>query len=184
MKKDNLEKFILDKREEFNQDKPSSRVWDQIEANLEQENQDKKLIRLRWYSQAWKAAAVFLLMISAFLLWDRYNLSEDMAARQPAKTEINFQEVEVYYTSMIDQKRDLVETFQINESGIKESFKSDLKHLDSLYNDLGNELKETGNQKVTDAMINNLKLRIHILDEQLTILEQLKKTKDDESINI
>jgi len=184
MKKDSLEKFILDKKEEFNQEEPRPGVWEQINAGLEQEFRDTKVVKLQWYSQAWKAAAVFLLMVSAFLLWDRYNLSDEISAGEPGKTAIDFQEVEVYYTSMIDQKKELVETFKISESGVKESFIADLKHLDSMYDDLGKELKETGNQKVVDAMINNLKLRIQILDRQLTILEQMKKTKDDESVNI
>ena len=84
-----------------------------------------------------------------------------------------FIQAENYYTTLITLKRDEI-TKQLTPEEEKE-FLLEVDQLDELYN----ELKKTyqanaASERVVDAMINNLQLRLEILTKQLEIFENLK----------
>ncbi|MEM6829977.1 MAG: hypothetical protein AAF551_05645, partial [Bacteroidota bacterium] len=64
-------------------------------------------------------------------------------------------------------------------------FLAEIDLLDELYV----ELKQTyqtnaASDRLLDAMINNLQLRLSIINKQLTILENIKEQKENESFTI
>ena len=89
-----------------------------------------------------------------------------------------FNQAEDYYVSLINQKRQSIKDQLTPEQ--QEQFLVEIDQLDSMYV----ELKKTyqtnaSNDRVMDAMINNLQLRLDILNRQLEILENIKNQNNE-----
>jgi hypothetical protein len=85
-------------------------------------------------------------------------------------------EAETYYTSMISEKRKELE--KLNPEDLAE-FEKEFKMQDSAYNMLKKEFfANPMQQKVPEAMIENLRLRMNILNKQVELLEKFS-TKND-----
>ena len=161
---DQLEKYIMKHRDAFDDAEPSQNLWSEIDQKL-----DKKKTN---FSVVWKVAAVLFLVSTIVLLFDR---QEDSMSGPVLSQE--FMEAEDYYVSMIAQRRQLITEKLTPEQ--EEAFLSEINDLDSMYL----ELKKTyevnaSNERIMDAMINNLQLRLDILNRQLEILENIKGQTD------
>ena len=75
MEDDNLEKFIHKNRSQFDSEEPRNSVWDQIESGLGRSDSTAKID----YSWMWKVAASVLFLLSAYLIYDRNNIMQDVA---------------------------------------------------------------------------------------------------------
>lgn len=170
---DNLEQFIKSEREAFDNKEPREKLWSRIESDL-----DSRQDRWGWI---WKAAVLVLIPLCGFLLWERGQ--NDQLAQDFPQTDVfvdpEFEETELYYSQLISQKKGIIEQFQVEDPNIKESFKLDISALDSLYLELKTELIETGNTAVLEAMVNNLQLRMELLNQQLMILEQIEHDNNE-----
>ncbi len=172
---DKLEKFIKSRREAFDTEAPSDGIWARIERELHPTSRD--------YGWIWKAAVAVLVAVCSFLLWDRSQNAGPETVTAYYYMDPEFEETELYYTRLISEKKRLIENIDLDDPGIKEGFRKDLEALDSLYIALKNEFIETSNAAVVDAMIENLQLRMQILNQQQMILEKLNNTKDNETDN-
>lgn len=170
----NIEEFIRANREEFDHKQPREKLWNRIESELDQSDDN--------YGWIWKAAVVILLAVCGYLVWER-------GQQQPAETMVasefqvdpEFVETELYYTQLIAEQRLEVEQFNLDDPELKESFRRDLASLDTMYQDLKLEYVETSNEIVLEAMIENLQLRMELLNEQLLILEQIQNEYKNET---
>jgi hypothetical protein len=81
-------------------------------------------------------------------------------------------ETEVYYTSLVNQKLDELKPIIANCPSLKEELNFDMSELDSVYLDLKADLKDNmANQEVVEAIIENYRLKIRILEDLLTEME-------------
>ena len=164
---DRLEEFIIQNKEAFNNEAPSDTVWSGI---------DKNLRRKKHYLQiAWKVAAVLFLVSTIYRLVDK-NLRQNNFEGPTFSQE--FQQAEDYYTQLIAMKRVEIEEKLTPEQ--QEEFLIEIDQLDEMYL----ELKKTyqtnaASERLLDAMINNLQLRLSILNKQLEILENIKEQNDE-----
>ena len=172
----NLEEYIKSNRSEFDHKEPRDKLWDRIEADLDQSQN-------QWDSGwLWKAAVVVLLAVCSFLVWERnQEQSIDNSVASEFYVNPEFVETELYYTDLIAQQSMAVQEFDINDPEIKENFKVDIASLDTMYQELKQEYVDTGNEAVLDAMIGNLQLRMELLNEQLLILEQIQNDYNNET---
>lgn len=169
---DQLEKFIMDNREAFDDATPSDQAWSKI---------DQKLTKRRSaWPTLWKVAAMLFMATTIILIIDK-SKSE---VQGPVLSE-EFNQAEDYYVSLINQKRQSIKDQLTPEQ--QEQFLVEIDQLDSMYV----ELKKTyqtnaSNDRVMDAMINNLQLRLDILNRQLEILENIKNqnNESDKTIEI
>ena len=92
-----------------------------------------------------------------------------------------FMETELYYTQLISEQRVMVEQFDLNDPELKEGFRRDLAALDTAYHELKLEYVETSNEAVLQALIDNLQLRMELLNQQVLILEQIKNDYRNET---
>jgi len=164
MKKDALEKFITAHRGEFDDKIPSENIWSGISRSVF----GAKQISL-WNSVAvWRAAAVLLMGLSAFLLFSRQN------ATMPARTlgSQEFKDVESFYAAQIMEKAAL-----ISHEGlfVDDSFTQDLQKLEAMYSVMAEEMKKHPSEKVKDALVLNMLVRIDLLNQQIQKLEESKK---------
>ena len=90
-------------------------------------------------------------------------------------------EAEMYYSGMIHTKLEEVKPLLREYPSLEEELNSDLSELDSIYSGLKSDLKDNiANHEVIEAMIQNYRLRISILEDMLVFLEG---KKDKNSIN-
>lgn len=171
----NLEQFIKSRREEFDSKIPREKLWSRIEADLDNSKGD--------WGWMWKAAVVVLLAVCSFLIWERsHNQPVDSTVASEYMVNPEFVETELYYTQLIAQKSQMVAEYDLEDPELKENFKRDLASLDTMYQELQEEYVVSGNDVVLEAMIENLQLRMELLNQQLEILAEIKNDYNNETI--
>lgn len=167
--KDSLKEFVDKNRADFDNKIPSERNWHRIAAQLPQ----MKVISL-WNSvMLWRVAAVLFMGLSLVLfLSNAEHPKEKMMAQQ---LQGDFKDVESFYTSEIAKKVALIDDFGGSFEG--EQFTQDFEKLEAMYQVLRDQLKISPSEKVRDALILNILVRIDLLNQQIKKLEDLKKDK-------
>jgi len=174
--KDPLEEFVRQNRDAFDDKEPSEKVWRNIEAS----------IRLKpksiWDSVVlWRAAAVIFMALSGYLMLPENGNKE--RAKDVAVAEFN--DVEAFYFKQISEKVQMIDDFQKSE-GLN-GFTHDFQQLEAMYMVLKEEMKTSPSQKVKDALVLNLLVRIDLLNQQLYKLDKefskdREQTEDDETV--
>ncbi|UXP32460.1 hypothetical protein N6H18_00530 [Reichenbachiella agarivorans] len=181
--KDNLEDFIRAHRDKFDDLEPKKGLWDAINENLDENQETKKPFQYIWI---WKAAAVVFVCISLGLLIERNwtpKSSETVVVEDNPKEDI--QEIENYYAGLIQERKAEILQVMSQSEVMDGELIADLDDLDRMYQELKIELSQNqNNEKVISAMIQNLQLRVEILNKQLKVLEQLLKYERDEKISV
>jgi hypothetical protein len=197
-----IEDFIRDNRAAFDAYEPDPLLWQQIQTRLEPAagsatgTRKARILQFMPPRQTmWRAAAAVVVLISAFFAI-RMILPGDNAAdatvAQVKLEEVSPQlaEADAYYTQQIEQKRQEIKTLAVSlkdpraQQMCTHDFNSDIQQLDSMYTVLKHDLAtQPAKDKVADAMIENLQLRIEILNQQLSILKKFNQTKQNEDEN-
>jgi hypothetical protein len=187
METDKLEKFILTRKEEFDDMKPHRHVWDRILTR----RSAARVRSLHWRSLAWRAAAVVLIFIASYFVHDfmdrnhhRVGRMKEQAGGRSGTNEIagTLKEAEAFYTSRINAKKAEVFRFTGSKHEISQEISIEFSQLDSIYADLKKDLKDNAdNEQVIEAMIQNYRIKLEILED---ILGQLQKSKSTGNINI
>lgn len=167
---DQLEKFIMENREAFNDASPSDKAWEGIDQKLSKKH--------TIWPTVWKVAAMLFMVSTIYLMIDRNQIEQD----GPILSE-EFTQAEDYYVSLIAQRKQAIQAQLTPEQ--HEQFLVEIDQLDSMYV----ELKKTyqtnaSNDRVMDAMISNLQLRLDILNKQLDILQNIKNQNNENDISI
>ncbi len=174
---DRLEKFMKENKEAFDDLKPSEDLWKRIDKDM---NQSPEAARM--YSNWWKIAAVLFLCTTGWLLYDKISSGDEIASLEASE---EFLQAQDYYMQQIADKKQMIILSNDSQNGLGEEFLLEIDKLDSMYLLLKDELVvNQGSEKIKDAMIVNLQLRIQILNQQLEILERLKTLENDEEITI
>lgn len=172
MKEDKLENFIRNNREKFDDMEPSEKVWTNIDRAM-------AFNKKSWWNSVplWRAAAVIFMMLSVYLLIPKND--------GPAKSEIaalkEFTDVESFYIKQISEKEELIDEF--HPRGLEEGlngFTQDFQQLEAMYFVLKEEMKNDPSQKVKDALVLNLLVRIDLLNQQLHKLEKQSRPEGEE----
>lgn len=166
--KDQLEDFVRQNKEAFDDKEPSARVWSAIRNKLF--NVDSL-----WNSLTlWRAAAVLLLGLCIYLAIPGFT---ENRKKNLALTE--FKDIETFYFSQIAEKVDQIEGYKGQEG--MNGFTSDFQQLEAMYHVLKEEMKTRPSQKVKDALVLNLLIRIDLLNQQLHKID--KEEKIEEEVN-
>jgi hypothetical protein len=178
MQPDRLEEFILDNREQFDDLDPRPEVWEHIEKRK------VPVLGIGWKAVVWRAAAVVIIFFSSYIffrLTDKDpsqttgNQYTDVTGEQsPLAGELK--EAEIYYTSQIEFMR--AEAIRLSEGdpSIQEIIDMEMVDLDQVFQELKEDLQDnTDNEEVIEAMIQNYRIKLEVLEE---ILMQLKQSNE------
>ena len=169
-----LEDFVGKNRDAFDDKEPSARVWKRIDNALFPAAHKYSL----WNSIiVWRAAAVLFLGLSIYLF-----ASEKLGLKGQTAALNEFQDVEAFYVAQISQKTELIQEFY-QADGLN-GFTQDFRQLEAMYAVLKEEMRTRPSQKVKDALVLNLLVRIDLLNQQLHKLEKgeyKQAPADDES---
>ncbi|MTI30436.1 hypothetical protein [Xanthovirga aplysinae] len=179
---DELEKFIRIHQEDLNDKVPKDENWKRIQENLEVKKKEKK--RKLDYNNLWKAASITLFCICAYLLLERKDSTTTIGGKEIVSENKAVQELkktEAYYVQLISSREKEVGRYSIQDKQLVMNFQKDIEILDNRYLQLKEELQEEKTRKVIDAMVQNMQLRLEILNQQLQILENVQNEKTNES---
>jgi hypothetical protein len=179
---DKLEKYILKNRDEFDLLEPSSDLWEKIKKR----NEKTKTIQFNWKKNLYRAAIVIFIVSVTFFVQE-YRHSSDNEINQSSQNNYDIiipelKEVEDYYNSEVNRKMKEINKLASFNPEITQHIESDLAELDSIYIDLKEDLKENiDNEEVINAMINNYKIKLEILEEILFFLEGKNNVKNEKA---
>jgi hypothetical protein len=169
--KDQLDDFVEKNRDAFDDKQPSERVWKGVESEMKFQKPSL------WNSVGlWRAAAILFMAASAYLLYTKMNVPDrqEMASNKTHQQVVNeFADVEEFYFQEISEKTALIEQFK-RADGLN-GFTNDFKQLEAMYNVLKEEMQTSPSQKVKDALVLNLLVRIDLLNQELHKLEVQKE---------
>lgn len=167
--KDPLNEFIKRNRDAFDDKTPDENVWKKIEAHLPQ----MKVVSL-WNSVAlWRVAAVLFMGLSVMLLLNEQK--KPVEDKQAYQLQGEFRDLENFYSGEIAKKVALIDDFGGSFEG--EEFTQDFEKLDAMYQVLRDELKVRPTEKVRDALILNILVRIDLLNQQIQKLEDTREQR-------
>ena len=198
-----LEQFMRENRDQFDTDEPGEQVWEKLEKELTAKNQNgqqqpsKGRKAMVFTILRWSAAAAILILAGIgiySLLGNRKTTGDDIAKQQatsdtPAVNDPMLKAInpayarEVYqFTQLIELKQTELKQMEKENPHLYKKFVTDINKLDSSYNALKRELPENPNrEQLLEAMIENLRLQTEILNQQLSIINQIKASKNHDS---
>ena len=164
---DNLEKFILEHRREFDREVPGLKVW----ANIDRELDAKRPVRIVWMRRLKVAAAAAVLIAVSCIIGFQAG-TKSVEAKALADISPEHAEMEQFFNEQINEK--MAQLVSYRQDGF---VRPDLQDLDAVYEDLKKELQDApvGSEEVViQAMINNYQTKIDILEQ---VLDKVKTTE-------
>ncbi len=175
-----LKKFIWDNRKEFDKEIPPESIWENIEASFSIQPK-KKWVRSPLYKWSVAAAAVLLLSTGIYLLANKNKTGEpEYATGKTIPDTMTISEApEVnQFAKMIALKQKELRSLAKEQPELYQRFANDIDQLDHSYNTLKKQLSATPNREMLlEAMIQNLQLQLNVLNQQLSIIHQMKIKK-------
>jgi hypothetical protein len=171
-----LEGFVRDNKKAFEVKGPSDALWSKIEAELDKKKPAKKPFGLyQWMS----VAAMLVLTVGVYFGYQYKKMNtEIMVADINPKMGKN----EVRFTSLIEEKRDSLQTLAGADPELYKQFTADLSKLDKDYQELKKQLQTSPNKSlVGKAMMKNLEIQLQMISQQLYIINQVNQYKKEEN---
>lgn len=184
-----LEKFIQDNRNQFDSEEMNIATWN-VHSKSPKETIAFSVKKLWW------AAAACAILLSGIIYYTAFNPKTNAPAAMQSISlpdKVLTDAIDTSYTSQMIHFAQLILLKQTelmkNEKahpGLYKQFLKDNDQLDSSYNYLKSVLRTNPNKEVLlNAMIQNLRLKIDVLNQQLQIIQQSKHKKtNNESKNI
>jgi flagellar basal body-associated protein FliL len=167
---DKLEEHIRKNREDLDKYSPPKGIWRNISKRINREKSSSRL----WISIA--AMIVVILGTAVIFFKPEYRWSAD---RQKNNSEEltgvtpQLKETETYYNNLINSLYTEAKPLLTNNPEVKQELNSDLSQLDSICTDLKKDLKDNiANQDVVEALIQNYRIKIRILEDMLRVLKE------------
>jgi hypothetical protein len=179
---DNLEKFIKENRSAFDVYKADRQIWRRIKARLHSKYYSTRILLFR-------AAMILIIFGTAFTIYKLAvnrtlyeNITNDNSERYLKQSQ--FKETEIYYNNLINNLYRKASPLLTGSPEIENEIKSDFTILDSLCIDIKSDLKDNvDNQEVIEALIQNYRVKIQILEDMLVILQENNKSVEKQTTN-
>lgn len=169
---DKLKDFIDHHRGEFDNREPSDRVWSGIKESLPAKSRVTQLF-------VWRAAAVIFFGLSIYL----FTTNQYSNKREVSKLQVEFRDLESFYGRQIAEKISFID--KLETGGYEDDqYTQDVQKLDAMYEVLREEMKTSPSEKVKDALILNMLIRIDLLNQQIKKLEDVRKGEDPNKASI
>ena len=179
-----LEKYLKEQRNQLDIDKPDDDlIWEGIRNDL----QTQKLLHLpnnrkRLFVRIRNIAALILLIFS--LGYMAYDLAEKHFTKRITLAEIDSSlgQQEEEYRTLIKLKEGELPLTNVTENAIINELFGEIQRLDTIYNQVMNDLNEIGyNEKIINTIFDTYEKKIQILE--LIILETNKPESHENTIN-
>jgi hypothetical protein len=168
---DKLEEHIRKNREDLDMYSPPEGIWRKIRKMLNRENS----ISRHWILIA--AMIVVILGTAAIFFGHGYRWSSSGRQKNNngdlTRAIMQLKETEVYYNNLSNSLYTEAKPLLTNKPEIRKELNSDLSQLDSICTDIKKDLKDNiANQDVVEALIQNYRIKIRILEDMLRVLKE------------
>jgi len=168
---DNLEQFIRDNREELDKYNPSPEIWNRINRAV---NPRRRSVRFRY-----SAAATVILVLGTTIILLVANQKKDPDYRAGNTIQPSLKETELYYNSLVNSLYREATPLMTSQPEVEKELKIDMAQIDSICADLKKDLKDNiANQEVIEALIQNYRIKIRLLEDMVNLLKQNEVEKD------
>jgi hypothetical protein len=179
-----LEKFIGDNRNEFDDALPSGKVWENIAAGFKEEKKQKAILA-PLYKWSIAAAIIITAGVTTFLMLPNNKTINPSAASVTNDASGNITAIAPGYAPEVNEfaklvalKQQELKALAPEQPELYRKFSTDISQLDSSYRALKNQLNASPNREMLiAAMIQNLQLQLNVLNQQLSIINQIKQSK-------
>ena len=171
--KDPLKNFIESHRQEFDDKQPAGSIWSKIQSRLTESGKGNSITM-----QVWRAAAVIFFGLSVYLMMARND--GQPIGRDRANLQKEFTALENFYSEQIADKIELIRTIQALHE--ERDFEQDIEKLDAMYQVLREQMRAHPSEKIKDALILNMLVRIDLLNQQIQNMEDAEKKEPDVTI--
>jgi len=166
-----MEEYIRENREELDKLSPSPAIWKGIRRGLK--SGKTGMFRLI------QAAAMIVVILTTAALFYVNKDGRDIASSGDRnelllmKANPELKETEIYYNNLINNLYTEAAPLLTRHKDVEVELLNDLSQLDSICSDIRKDLKDrVSNQEVIEALINNYRTRIQILEEMLALLKE------------
>lgn len=176
---DKLEEHIRKNREDLDRYSPSKEVWKSIDHQI-----NNKRFPLR---KVLSIAAMFVVILSASVVLIKSGLlNKSDSGRESGITKEEtgnpqVRETEIYYNNLVNSLYREAAPMLTGSPEISRELTTDMSHIDSLCVEIKKDLKDNvANQDVVEALIQNYRIKIRLLEDMLTILKENDKDPEKE----
>jgi len=174
---DRLEEQIRKHREELDLHTPPAAIWGRVRKELGHGT----INRYRWLSVAAVFLAIVTTAVTFFSIGHNWTGPENKSAfdtgASPAGNQLK--ETEIYYKGILNSLYLEAAPLLTSHPDIDRELSQDISQLDSIYLDIKKDLKDNvANQEVIEALIQNYRIRIKLLDDMLGILKEENTTSE------
>ena len=164
---DKLEKFIKENRDKFDIYTPPGSVWRKI----------RRETGVRTFY--WRAAAAIAVLITGLSILYFITKPEKSLTGISSARELN--EAIVFYSVRFNELFSTAEPLLNTRPELRRELYADMERLDSIMNDIKKDLKDrVANSEVIEALIQNYRSRVLILEEMLDILKENEKENEND----
>jgi hypothetical protein len=156
--KNELEDFIQQHRAALDNKEVPSHAWANIQQRLFEKQPWLQPIRY------WQAAAILFFTLSVGLWWQSKPVGGQNAVRE-------FSDAEAFYNQEISEKIKLINNTHQDLNG----FTRDFQQLEAMYMVLKEEMAQQPSEKVKEALVLNLLVRINLLNKQLQEIDEANR---------
>jgi hypothetical protein len=177
--KDNLERYIIDNRERFNDAEPNPLLWLEIEKKLPATRKKSRVVKMK---RVLAIAASFIVILATGMIIGA-NLNNNSSVNSMTDEQIaEFQEAEHFFQKQVNVKMN-----ELKEYKLEEDVENDLNQLDAVYSEMKAELMTSSNKDnsaIIKAMIDNYRIRIEMLEKILNNVNHKSNSYEEENISI
>jgi len=180
---ENIERFIRDNREGFDTQIPGLKNWSEIEKQIGIPKATARIFSIkivRWTA----AAAIFIgILATGLYLFNQPSIpASEILAQDPVVEQIDpqYAKMVAQFSNLIEEKQLELKSLEKDNPELFKQFAGDIKKLDSTYQVLRNTLPANPNkEQLLEAMISNLQMQIGLLNQQLQIIQQVNRPKNE-----
>lgn len=171
-----FEKYFTENRAHFDSEEPAEGHFSRFEKRLGEKSSSRHF-NFRHALQI--AASVAVILASAWVIIDKSNGGKKIASSEiPA----DVVEAEDYYTRMVNEKYRQIEGFTFDSEQDKAVLLEELRDLDVYQQKLVSDLEANpSDERVINAMIRHYQLKLEIMDQIITQLNQIKNQNSDKN---
>ena len=178
---EDLQRFINDHRDEFDDKNPPVGTWDQVERNIGKPVNNRNISFPKLVQ--WTIGIAALLALAVFIYIKTTGNKKEVKELVKTEADINTLSPELApqvneFARLINLKQEELKLLAKEQPQLYRQFTGDIVQLDSSYKALRNQLTVSPNKEMLiEAMIQNLQLQLHVLNQQLNIIKQIKQSK-------
>ena len=180
---DQFEKFIQENKDQLNPQRPDrAKMWEVIDEALDQSDKEKKRRKLFSLNGPFLRIAALLLLVCGigFFVLNSNQTSKEVVVNIP-----ELMEIDAHYQTLVTLKKQQVYQIKDLSESQKKDFLSFMDELDQEANELNEELKKNlDNEMILEAIIQNYKERLRIMELLLNRGKKSKNKKNDQNINL